>query len=200
MVQKIESTVDEYLNKLEEAEGSFDFQVLLEDFKEKAMGDETAVWFLFKNIIKESIEQPEVFETKPSYIVGVFYILSDLDNEKSYSLIKWFVQNCSEKTPHGVIELLSSLITSFTILEFKEFITFARASNQAQSAIGFMTLYNLFLEDRLTKDQATVLYNHSKTYTNTRYHIGEAPGLIQEHYKDIYVNSGKTKKIDLDFI
>lgn len=199
MVVGIEETVEKYLQSLEEAEGSFDFQLLLEDFKERALNDETAVWFLFKSIIKESITHPEVFETKPSYIVGVFYILNDMDNEKSYSLVKWFIQNCSEETPHGVIELLSSLITSFTILEFREFITFARSKNQAQSAIGFMTLYNLFLEDRLTKEQATTLYEYSKTYQNTRYHIGEAPGLIQEHYREIY-RSGKTKKIDLDFI
>ncbi len=200
MVIGIEETVAKYLKSLEEAEGSFDFQVLLEDFKERAFQDETAVWFLFKNIIKESIAHPEVFETKPSYIVGVFYILNDMDNEKSYSLVKWFIQNCSEDTPHGVIELLSSLITSFTILEFKEFMTFSKSKNQAQSALGFMTLYNLFLEDRLTKEQATTLYEFSKTYKNSRYHIGEAPGLIQEHYREIYSSSGKTKKIDLDFI
>jgi hypothetical protein len=194
---EIESTVKNYLSQLEEAEGSFEFQVLLETFKDKALADETATWFLFKSIIKESIENPEVFETKPSYIVGVFYILNDMDNPKSYALLRWFIQNCSSETPSGVVELLSSLITIFTILEFKEFMSFAKSNNPAQSAIGFMTLFNLFLENRLTKEQAKSLYDFSKKYKNDRYHIGEAPGLIQEHYRELYEAKG-TNKVDLN--
>ncbi len=196
--QEIQSTATHYLKQLEEAEGSFEFQELMETFKEKALADETAVWFLFKNIIKEAIENPQVFETKPSYIVGVFYILNDMDNPKSYALIRWFIQNCSPETPHGVIELLSSLITIFSSLEFKEFLNFAKSSNPAQSAIGFMTLYNLLLEGRLTEEQAKTLYEFSKNYQNDRYHIGDAPNLIQEFYEETY-ESKETNKIDLIF-
>lgn len=195
--KEINNLVSEYLRQLEEAEGSFEFQVLLETFKEKALADETATWFLFKSIIKESIEKPEVFETKPSYIVGVFYILNDMDNPKSYALLRWFIQNCSAETPSGVVELLSSLITIFTILEFKEFMLFAKSTNPAQSAIGFMTLFNLFLENRLTPEQSKVLYDFSKTYKNDRYHIGEAPGIIQDYYRETY-ESKQTNKVDLN--
>lgn len=193
---EIQQTADEYFKQLEAAEGSFEFQELMETFKEKALADETAVWFLFKKIINEAIENPEVFETKPSYIVGVFYILNDMDNPKSYALIRWYIQNCSPQTPQGVIELLSSLITIFSSLEFKEFMNFAKSSNPAQSAIGFMTLYNLLLEGRLTEEQAKILYEFSKTYKNDRYHIGDAPNLLQEFYEETYL-SKESNKVDL---
>jgi hypothetical protein len=193
--KKVEEQVKEYLRLLEEAEGSYDFQLLLEDFKEKALRDEIAVWFLFKDIIKESIEKPEVFEIKPSYIVGIFYILNDMDNPKSYSLLKWFIQNCSETTPSGVIELLSTLITSFTVLEFKEFYNFAISKNQAQSSIGFLTLFNLLFEDRLTSEQENKMYELAKTYKNTRYHIEQAAELILEKGESV---KGLSNKIDLN--
>ncbi|MDX1957571.1 MAG: hypothetical protein SFU98_03305 [Leptospiraceae bacterium] len=198
VANSIDNQVKNYLAELEKAEGSYEFQVLLENFKQKALDDETSVWFLFKAIIKESIESPEVFETKPSYIVGVFYILNDMDNEKSYSLLKWFIQNCSETTPMGVIELLSTLITSFSILEFKEFYSFASSENQAQSALGFLTLYNLLFEDRLTSEQIKKVVDLSKTYKNERYPIEHAAELIREHFR-----GGEKKdsvKIDLNLI
>ncbi len=197
ITKEIDDKVKDYLRQLEQAEGSFEFQVLLEQFKEKAFQDDTATWFLFKTIIKEAIEKPEVFEIKPSYIVGVFYILNDMDNPKSYALIRWFIQNCSPNTPNGVIELLSSLITIFSTLEFKEFLAFAKSTNPAQSAIGFMTLFNLFLENRLTEEQAKILYEFSKTYTNDRYHIGEAPLIIQDYYRETY--ESKANSLDLNF-
>ncbi len=197
MKEEVKKKALDYKKQLEEAAGSYQFQILMEEFKEKALQDEIAVWFLFKEIIKEAMEKPGIFDTNPSGIIGTFYILNDMDNEKSYSLFRWFIQNITEAVPSGVIELVTSLITSFSLLEFREFYGYAVSANQAQSAVGYLTLFNLLLEDRLNQEQATAIYELSRTYENTRYHLGNAKDMIEEKYKELYDAGSSSMDLEL---
>lgn len=186
---------------MKEAEGSYAFRLLMLDFKEKALNDEIAVWFLFKSIIKECIESPDYFETNPSAIVSTFYILNDIDNEKSFALLKWFIQNCNENTPNGAIELLSTLITSFSNLDFKEFHTYSKSQNQAISGIGYLTIYNLFMEGRLSKEEAEKVLEISKNYNNNRYHISDTHETLKFRFRELYSDENyDNSEIDLNLL
>ena len=121
MDDSINDKVNEYLKQLAEVEGSFHFQNLLQELKEKALEDEKAIWFLFKNIVGDLIKDSNIWNDKTNLVVGIFYVLIDIGNEKAYAIVKWYIQNFKEDTPNGAIELLSTLIPSFPKIKSEEY-------------------------------------------------------------------------------
>ena len=78
MDDSINDKVNEYLKQLAEVEGSFHFQNLLQELKEKALEDEKAIWFLFKNIVGDLIKDSNIWNDKTNLVVGIFYVLIDI--------------------------------------------------------------------------------------------------------------------------
>lgn len=191
--------VNEYLKQLEEVDAPYHFQLLLDDFKEKAMSNEIEMWFVFKNLINEAIDNAKIWEEKPNLMVGVIYILIDIGNEKAYALLKWYVQNFTEATPNGVIELLASLIPTFRFVKFNEYYTYATSEKKSLSALGFLILFNLMLERRLNSEQELTLYKLSKEFKNDRYYFGNVIDMIQSRFKSD-TRDESAEKIDVDLV
>lgn len=198
MDQESVNLVNSYMKRLEEIEGAYNFQLLLDEFREKASKDEIAIWFVFKNIIQDAIKDSSIWDEKPNLIIGVFYILIDLGNEKAFALFKWYVQNLHEDINNGVLELLASLIATFKFVTFKEFLVYAKAENKARSALGYLVLFNLFLEKKLKPDDQRSLYEFSKKYTNDRYYFGNIPDMIHSKFKSDDTVDQEAEKIIIE--
>ncbi|MCB1193703.1 MAG: hypothetical protein H7A23_01650 [Leptospiraceae bacterium] len=190
--------VNEYLKQLEQVDTPYRFQLLLDEFKEKALSNEIEMWFVFKNLINEAIANAKIWDEKPNLMVGIIYILIDIGNEKAYALLKWYVQNFTEETPNGVIELLASLIPTFKFVKFNEYHTYASSEKKALSALGFLILFNLMLERRLSSEEETILYKLSKVFRNDRYYFGNVNEMIQSRFKSDELDEN-SERIDLNF-
>lgn len=191
--------IKNYYNELSEIQGHYEFQNLLESWKQKALKDEKTIWFFFKEILQEMIQDSNLWNTKSNLSVGIFYILIDINNLKAYSLIKWYIQNCKEDTPSGGIELISTLLPSFAILEVKEFFIYVKSSNKAQSAIGFLTLFNLAIERKLTVEEEKRLFEISKTYKNDYYYVSHISELLQFRFHNLDQKI-ESEKIDIQLV
>lgn len=198
MEDSINEKVNEYLKQLAEVEGSFHFQNLLQELKEKALEDEKAIWFLFKNIIGDLIKDSNIWNEKTNLVVGIFYILIDIGNEKAYAIVKWYIQNFKDDTPNGAIELLSTLIPSFPKIKSDEYFAYLKSENKALSALGFLTLFNLSMEKKLTSSEEKQLYEISKTYTNDRYYTEHIVDMISFRFKKIGDSTNESEKIDIN--
>jgi hypothetical protein len=186
--QEIEKKIENYTKQINDADGNYSFKMLMQDFKTKALEDDIAIWFLFKKIINDSIAEPDYFLNHFRKIISTFYILNEIDDDRAYSLLKHFIKNCSEETPIGAIELLSTLMTSFPYLKFEDYFEYSKSQNQAQSAIGFLICYNLLMEAKLTKDQSEEFYDFAKKYKNKRYYINETSEMIRYRINELYEN------------
>lgn len=183
MNDSINEQVDEYLKQLAEVDGSFHFQNLLQELKQKAVEDEKAIWFLFKSIVGDLIKDSNIWNEKTNLVVGIFYLLIDIGNEKAYALVKWYIQNLKDDTPNGAIELLSTLIPSFSSIQSDEYFAYLKSPNKALSALGFLTLFNLSMERKLNSTEEKQLYEISQTYTNDRYYTEHIVDMISFRFK-----------------
>lgn len=198
MDDSITEKVNEYLNLLADVDGSFHFQNLLQDLKEKALEDEKAIWFLFKSIVGDLIKDSNIWNEKTNLVVGIFYLLADVGNEKSYSIIKWYIHNFKDDTPNGAIELLSTLIPSFPKINPEEYFMYLKSENKALSALGFFTLFNLSMENKLNNEQDVRLFKISKTYTNDRYYAEHIVDMISFRFKKNEDSPDELEKIDIN--
>ncbi|HMV42081.1 MAG TPA: hypothetical protein PK079_09600 [Leptospiraceae bacterium] len=199
MSDSINEKVEEYLKQLAEVDGSFHFQSLLQDLKQKALEDEKAIWFLFKSIVGDLIKDSNIWNEKTNLVVGIFYLLIDIGNEKAYALVKWYIQNFKEDTPNGAIELLSTLIPSFANINSEEYFTYLKSENKALSALGFLTLFNLSMERKLNAAEEKHLYEIAQTYTNDRYYTEHIVDMISFRFRKSEDSSQEeSDKIDIN--
>ena len=198
MDDSINDKVNEYLKQLAEVDGSFHFHNLLQELKEKALEDEKAIWFLFKNIVGDLIKDSNIWNDKTNLVVGIFYVLIDIGNEKAYAIVKWYIQNFKEDTPNGAIELLSTLIPSFPKIKSEEYFAYLKSENKALSALGFLTLFNLSMEKKLSPPEEKQLYEIAKTYTNDRYYTEHIVDMISFRFKKTEDSSNESEKIDIN--
>lgn len=198
MEDPINEKVNEYLKQLAEVEGSFHFQNLLQELKEKALEDEKAIWFLFKTIVGDLIKDSSIWNDKTNLVVGIFYVLIDIGNEKAYAIVKWYIQNFKDDTPNGAIELLSTLIPSFPKIQSEEYFTYLKSENKALSALGFLTLFNLSMEKKLTAAEEKHLFEIAKTYTNDRYYTEHIVDMISFRFKKTEDSAHESEKIDIN--
>lgn len=195
MSPEIEQSVQAYLRRLEVIDGSFHFEKILEEYKAKAEKDDIAMWFVFKNIINDLIKDSTPWTEKPNLVFGLFYILIDLDNEKAYALMKWYLQQFREDVPHGGIELLSTLIPAFSLVNPADFFMYVKSKNEALSAIGFLTLFNLLMEGRLKEKEEKMFLEIAKKYENGYFYMGNIIEMIETDYK---LQKESKDKIDLN--
>ena len=198
MSDPINEKVEEYLKQLAEIDGSFHFQNLLQELKEKALEDEKAIWFLFKTIVGDLIKDSNIWNEKTNLVVGIFYVLIDIGNEKAYAIIKWYIQNLKEDTPNGAIELLSTLIPSFQNIKSEEYFGYLKSENKALSALGFLTLFNISMERKLSHEEEKHLYEIAKTYTNDRYYTEHIVDMISFRFKKSEDSAHESEKIDIN--
>ncbi len=191
--------IQNYFKELEDIEGHYEFQALLESWKEKALSDEKAIWFFFKELIHDLVQDSNLWNTKSNLSVGIFYILIDINNIKAYSLAKWFIQNCKEDTPSGAIELISTLFPSFNLIDVKEFFHYLNSKNKAQSAIGFLTLFNLAMERKLEIEEEKNLFEIAKTYKNDYYYVAHISELLQFRFHNLS-SKEESEKIDIQLV
>ena len=199
-MEELETKVKEYLSVLESAESNYDYQSILQDWKQKALEDEKAIWFLFKKIVNNLIQDNTLWNQNTNLAVGIFYVLIDIANEKAYALVKWFIQNFKDDTPSGAIELISTLIPSFPSVNAEEYFKYTTSKNHAQSALGFLTLFNLAMERKLTLEQEKRLYEISKTYTNDYHYVGHITDLLTFRFQRFDNNSEEDEKIDIQLV
>ena len=198
MEDPINEKVNEYLKQLAEVEGSFHFQNLLQELKEKALEDEKAIWFLFKTIVGDLIKDSSIWNDKTNLVVGIFYVLIDIGNEKAYAIVKWYIQNFKDDTPNGAIELLSTLIPSFPKIQSEEYFTYLKSENKALSALGFLTLFNLSMEKKLTPVEEKHLHEIAKTYTNDRYYTEHIVDMISFRFKKTEDSPHESEKKEIN--
>lgn len=129
------------------------------------------------------IKDSNIWNEKTNLVVGIFYVLIDIGNEKAYAIVKWYIQNFKEDTPNGAIELLSTLIPSFSNIKSEEFFGYLKSENKALSALGFLTLFNISMERKLNHEEEKQLYEISKTYTNDRYYTEHIVDMISFRFK-----------------
>ena len=192
--------IQKYLEELNSVESSYDFQLLLDDWKIKAEAGDETIWFLFKKIVSDLTLDSSLWNSKSNLSVGIFYILIDIGNDKAYDLAKWFIENCKEDTPTGAIELVSTLIPSFQKINIPAFFSYLKSENKAQSAIGFLTLFNLSMERKLALEFEKDLFQISKTYNNDYYYIGHIIDLIHFKFQKFETSNSESDKIDIQLV
>lgn len=178
--------VHEFIKYLKEQQETSFFKYLLDEMIEEARASSGSVtWSVIYQIIRESDSGRMSWGLHKQLLSGVFYILSEVADSKSYRIVISYIKNLDRDIPLGAIKLIAGRIAAYgSEVNIDEIYKLAQSSNDTKSAFGIIAISTLLIENKLDAGQMDEFQKILKGYKNYKHYIQNYIDSIQDYIEE----------------
>ncbi|MEM7183371.1 MAG: hypothetical protein AAF518_20845 [Spirochaetota bacterium] len=180
------NNVHEFVKYLKEQSETSFFRYLLEEMVVEAKKASNSItWSVIYQIIRDADSGRMSWGLHKQLLSGVFYILSEVADSKSYRIVISYIKNLDRDIPLGAIKLIASRIPAYKQeVDLNELFSLAASTNDTKSAFGMISLSTLVVENRLDDEDFEKFQNLLNGYKNYKHYIEDYLESIKSYIEE----------------